>query len=99
MLIALLMLRTCQRTIDWQNNTNLFKSAIDVVPNNAKMYYNLATAEADNGNNHKAINNFLIALEKKPDDVKTLVNLGNSFRHVGYINEALSVHTKATQLK
>lgn len=99
LLLVLFILRSIERSIDWQNNIRLFESAIRVVPNNARMYYNLAKFEDEKGHHLTAIKYNLIANKLKPDDVKTHVNLGNAFRHFGRIKDAIKWHQRATQLE
>lgn len=98
-LLFVLMLRTLERSIEFQNNTRLFRSAIRVVPNNARMFYNLAKLEDEKGNYLTAIKYNLRANKLKPNDVRTLVNLGNSFRHFGEVEGAIKWHQKATQIE
>lgn len=48
LLCVILMSRTWQRSKEWLNEEDLFTSAIEVCPNNAKVHYNIAKVAADN---------------------------------------------------
>lgn len=76
MLLAIFILRSNERAIDWQNNLNLFTSAIRVCPNNAKIYYNLGQINALNGDYNKSLEFNLIANELNPNNVGVQTNLG-----------------------
>lgn len=86
MLLAIFIMRCNQRAIDWQNNSNLFTSAIRVCPNNAKIYYNLGQIHASNGDYHKSLAFNQRANHLNPNNVGILTNLGTS-------NQQNSLHT------
>lgn len=92
-------MRSNERSIDWQTNLKLFKSAIRVCPNNAKIYYNLAQINAAQGNYNESLEYNLIANELKPSSIGTLINLGNAYRHVGNPREALRYHQEVTNIE
>lgn len=93
------MMRSNERSIDWQNNSKLFTSAIRVCPNNAKIYYNLGQISALKGNHNKSLEYNLIANELNPNNIGTLINLGNAHRHVGNVQAALHHHKDVTSLE
>lgn len=99
MLVALFVMRSNERSIDWQNNLNLFQSAVRVCPNNAKIFYNLAQINAANGNHKKSLEYNLRANELKPNNIGTLINLGNAYRHIGNPQMALQYHKKVTHIE
>lgn len=99
MLIALFVIRSNERSIDWQNNLNLFESAVRVCPNNAKIYYNLAQMNAVKGNHNKSLGYNLIANELNPNHIGTLINLGNAYRNTGHAQAALQYHKQVTNIE
>lgn len=99
MLLVTFMMRSNERSIDWQNNSKLFTSAIRVCPNNAKIYYNLGQISALKGNHNKSLEYNLIANELNPNNIGTLINLGNAHRHVGNVQAALHHHKDVTSLE
>lgn len=99
MLIMLFLSRSILRSVDWQNNSNLFASALRVCPNNAKIYYNLAHIYAVRGDHNKSLEYNLKANELKPNQIGTLINLGNAYRHLGNPQEALRFHKKVTDIE
>lgn len=78
MLLTIFIIRSNERSIDWQNNLNLFTSAIRVCPNNAKIYYNLAQIMASNGDYNKSLEFNLIANDLNPNNVGIRTNLGTT---------------------
>lgn len=78
MLLIIFIVRSNERAIDWQNNLNLFTSAIRVCPNNAKIYYNLGQIMASNGDYNKSIEFNLIANNLNPNNVGIQTNLGKT---------------------
>lgn len=98
-ILLVFMVRSNQRAIDWQNNFQLFKSALRVCPNNAKVHYNLGQITAAKGDYVASLKYNLIANELQPNTVATLINLGNAYRHLGYIEMAIDYHRNVTSLK
>ncbi|EDW80903.1 uncharacterized protein Dwil_GK11776 [Drosophila willistoni] len=88
MLIAVMMMRTRQRTIDWLNEEQLFKSALQVCPDNAKVHYNIARLATDTGNNSKAFHHYHRAIDLYPAYESALMNLGNLYREHGQLETA-----------
>lgn len=99
LLLLLFMMRSNERSIDWQNNLQLFKSAVRVCPNNAKIYYNLGQISAAKGNQNKSLEYNLIANELQPNTISTLINLGNAYRHLGHTQNAIEFHKRVTNLE
>lgn len=91
-LLVTFIIRSNERSMDWQNNLNLFTSAIRICPNNAKIYYNLGQIHAHNGDFNKSLEFNLIANELNPNNIGVLTNLGNAYRHVGNAQAALKHH-------
>ncbi|KAH8386306.1 hypothetical protein KR200_004275 [Drosophila serrata] len=98
-LLSVMMLRTRQRATDWLNEEQLFKSGLEVCPDNAKVHYNIARLATDTGNNTKAFQHYHKAIELYPGYESALMNLGNLYREHGqlataeeYIRLALQVY-------
>jgi len=83
-----MMLRTRQRATDWLNEEQLFKSALQVCPDNAKVHYNIARLATDTGNNTKAFLHYHKAIDLYPSYESALMNLGNLYREHGQLATA-----------
>ncbi|XP_034116799.1 protein O-mannosyl-transferase TMTC4 [Drosophila albomicans] len=88
LLFAVLMLRTRQRAADWLNEEQLFSSALQVCPNNAKVHYNIARLATDMGNSSRAFQHYHRAIELYPEYESALMNLGNLYREHGQLQTA-----------
>ncbi|XP_060649361.1 protein O-mannosyl-transferase TMTC4 [Drosophila nasuta] len=88
LLFAVLMLRTRQRAADWLNEEQLFSSALQVCPNNAKVHYNIARLATDMGNSSRAFHHYHRAIELYPEYESALMNLGNLYREHGQLQTA-----------
>lgn len=99
LLVSFFILRSNERSLDWQNNSRLFKSAIPIVPNNAKIYFNLGQIAALENDYNQSLQYNLIANDLKPDSISTLINLGNAYRHTSRADEALKYHRQVVKLK
>lgn len=99
MLLTIFLMRSNERSIDWQNNFKLFTSAVRVCPHNAKIYYNLGQISALNWNYNQSLEYNLIANELNPNNVATLINLGNAYRHLGNARAALQHHKEVISLE
>lgn len=74
------MLKSNQRANDWANEEQLYRSAIRVCPNNAKVYYNIARLASQNGDDATAMHFYKYAIELYPNYDAALMNLGNLYR-------------------
>ncbi|XP_016925427.4 protein O-mannosyl-transferase Tmtc4 [Drosophila suzukii] len=88
LLFTVMMLRTRQRATDWLNEEQLFKSALQVCPDNAKVHYNIARLATDTGNNTKAFLHYHKAIDLYPSYESALMNLGNLYREHGQLATA-----------
>lgn len=48
--------------MEWRNELDLYKSGLQVCPNNAKIHYNIAKIMADSGNINRATANYANAI-------------------------------------
>lgn len=97
--IAVFVVRTTQRNINWLNEERLFKSALDVCPLNAKVHYNVAKVAADKGNRMLALEKYRKAMELNPDYEQAMNNLANLLREDGKFREAEVLLRKALKVR
>ncbi|XP_065359456.1 protein O-mannosyl-transferase Tmtc4 [Calliphora vicina] len=88
MLVLIFIVRCRQRSAEWLTEEELFTSALDVCPNNAKVHYNIARLSTDMKNNTKAFDHYHKAIELYPDYDSALMNLGNLYRATGNLKKA-----------
>lgn len=75
--------KTIVRAREWRTEDTLFKSAIRVCPNNAKIYYNIARLSTDRGEKATAFKLYHKAIELFPQYESAIMNLGNLYREMG----------------
>jgi len=63
MLLITLALKSCQRSLEWSTEQQLFQSALTVCPLNAKVHYNVAKNAADLGDKKLALEEYSMALK------------------------------------
>lgn len=93
-----LMIRTNQRSLDWMNEDRLFKSALRVCPNNAKVYYNIGRLASQNGDDQMAMIYYQYAIKLYPDYDAALMNLGNLYRSLNDLDTAESYIEKSIKI-
>jgi protein O-mannosyl-transferase len=81
-LVLVFILRTQERASDWQTEAKLFKSALKIVPNNAKVYYNIARLSTDKNDTPLAFAYYKKAIDLYPEYEAALMNLGNLYREI-----------------
>lgn len=79
-LIIILIAKSFTRALEWRNEEVLFKSALNVCGNNAKVHYNIARVSADKNNRDLAFSHYEKAIELYPEYESALMNLGNLYR-------------------
>jgi tetratricopeptide (TPR) repeat protein len=75
------------------------EQALDLNPENAANWHNLALAQECLGNYEDAVASYDRALTLKPDDPQTLTLLGDVLRQVGRFQEAMAACDRALELK
>ncbi|KAL1398051.1 hypothetical protein pipiens_009269 [Culex pipiens pipiens] len=95
---ALLAARTHQRSSYWANEHLLFRSALRVVPGNAKVHYNIARLATDEGDRTTAFQFYRQAIELYPEYEAAHMNLGNLYRDEGKYELALKHLKKAIEI-
>jgi tetratricopeptide (TPR) repeat protein len=79
----------------WRNSAALFEHALEVVPRNPTIRYNVANRLRDQGNVDEAILQYRRALEATPDSIQLNVNLANVLRKQGKLEEAIALYERA----
>ena len=83
--------RSIQRSLDWRNEIQLYKSAHSVCPNNAKIYFNLGKIEKDK---KAKIQLYQRAIDLWPM-VEAMYNLGTHYKNLGKYSEADALYRQA----
>lgn len=97
-LVIFMVLKTRVRSKEWSNEETLFKSALRVCPNNAKVYYNIARLATDKNDRETAFNYYHRAIELYPEYESALMNLGNLYRESGDLQKAESLLLKSVEI-
>ncbi|XP_060516972.1 protein O-mannosyl-transferase TMTC4 [Cylas formicarius] len=92
-------IRTIQRNSEWLSEDRLFKSALAVCPNNAKVHYNMAKVAADAGRRIDALQGYRKAIELYPDYEQAMNNLANLLREDKKFQEAEELLRKAVKVR
>ncbi|XP_058825228.1 protein O-mannosyl-transferase TMTC4 isoform X2 [Topomyia yanbarensis] len=93
----LFVVRTMQRSASWATENHLFRSALRVVPNNAKVHYNIARLATDEGDKRTAFTFYRRAIELYPEYEAAHMNLGNLYRDERNYEMALKHLKKAIE--
>ncbi|CAO1404459.1 unnamed protein product [Diamesa serratosioi] len=73
-------LRSRSRGIEWSSERKLFFSALQVTPNNAKVYYNIARISTDTKELEISLKYYKKAIQLYPKYESAHMNLGNLYR-------------------
>jgi len=76
LLAASFTIKTWTRNADWANRKTLFESGLRSLPNNAKMHYNYANLQKDEGRLDVAIDHYRQAIKLWPNYASAMNNLG-----------------------
>ncbi|TKR59370.1 hypothetical protein L596_029049 [Steinernema carpocapsae] len=96
LLIAPLMVSRCiTRSLEWRTEKELFLADLSVCPKNAKIYYNLAKVQADDGDVSLAVENYRSALQLRPDYEQALNNMANIYQRQGENSIAIDLLQKS----
>lgn len=91
-------MKTYQRARDWTNEHELFHSALRVVPNNAKVYYNIARISSEVKEVEKSIKFYRKAIQLHPLYESAHMNLGNLYRENHQYEKAKHHLKKAVEI-
>lgn len=84
--------------MEWTNEEQLYKSALRVCPNNAKVYYNIGRLASQNGDETTAMNYYKYAIKLYPNYDAALMNLGNLYRAQNQLDLAEQLIEKSIQI-
>ncbi|KAH9496994.1 Protein O-mannosyl-transferase tmtc3 [Dermatophagoides farinae] len=87
--------RTIMRNEDWKNEHNIFASGIRVNSNNAKLLNNLGHVYEIEKQYYKALDLFLEAVHRQPDDIGAYSNVARVYNHIGRIDLSEQYYSKA----
>ena len=87
------------QTAHWRDSISLFRNAVEAVPRNPSIRYNLANQLRDAGEIDEAIREYRRALEATPDSAPLNVNLANVLRSRGMTEEAIALYERALRAK
>jgi Flp pilus assembly protein TadD len=74
----------------WRDSVTLFSRAIAVTQKNSTAHYNLGCTYLRKGEHRLAAENFVAALEYRPDDIESMTNLGVVMMSVNELEKAAS---------
>uniref|UniRef100_A0A182Y4M0 dolichyl-phosphate-mannose--protein mannosyltransferase n=1 Tax=Anopheles stephensi TaxID=30069 RepID=A0A182Y4M0_ANOST len=97
-LCTMFILKTQSRAYEWTSEDLLFRSALRVCPENAKVYYNIARLATDQGDRETAFAFYRHAIELHPAYEAAHMNLGNLYREVHELDTAERHLRKAIEI-
>ena len=80
---------------DFENASKYYKKAIDALPYNPLAYQNIRNLYQDNGRLAELIEHIESRVEKRPNDILELNELGILYAHDGRLEDAIRVASKA----
>ncbi|XP_013421827.1 transmembrane and TPR repeat-containing protein 3 [Lingula anatina] len=98
MLLVTHGLRTYIRNNDWESEYTLFKAALRVNQNNAKLYNNVGHALEAEEKYEDALGYFLKAASVQPDDMGAHINVGRTYNTLKRLDEAEAAFRRALRL-
>lgn len=81
-------LKSYNRAMDWTNELKLFSSSLRVVPNNGKLYYNIARISSEQRKMETSIKFYQKAIQLHPNYESAHMNLGNVYRELHQLEKA-----------
>lgn len=97
LLLVILMLFTLRQNYIWGDHIRFYEYTLRF-SQTARLYNNLAMAQAERGNLTKAFENYQKALSISPNYPQIYHNLGNLFESQGNSKEALQYYLKALEI-
>jgi protein O-mannosyl-transferase len=87
-LVLINTMKSYERSMDWTTEHRLFHSALNIVPNNGKLYYNIARIASDRKDINKAMTFYKKAIQLHPNYESAHMNLGNLYRETNDYHKA-----------
>lgn len=97
--VTMFTARCMQRSSQWRNEMELFSSGAAVCPGNAKVHYNIAKLNADNGKTEYAIAKYRQAIQLNPEYDQAMNNLGNILKDKNELAEAEQLLERAVAIR
>lgn len=91
-------LKTHQRSLEWRTESELFNSALKIVPKNAKVYYNIARISSEVKDIEKSVRFYQHAIKLHPNYESAHMNLGNLYRELQQFERAKFHLMKAVEI-
>lgn len=88
----------CVKNNQYKKAIDLYKKAIEIKPDYADVYYNLAKSYRSIGEINNAIGTYNKLLELSPNDVEALVYLGKCYKDLNQYSEANKYYRKALEI-
>ncbi|CEF69629.1 Tetratricopeptide TPR1 repeat and Tetratricopeptide-like helical domain and Tetratricopeptide repeat-containing domain and Tetratricopeptide TPR2 repeat and Domain of unknown function DUF1736 domain and Tetratricopeptide repeat-containing protein [Strongyloides ratti] len=82
-LILILLIKSVQRSYQWLNEEDLYKSSLQTCPRNAKLYYNLGKIYTKKNKTNEAIKKYEMAIKLWPGYCHAMNNLANLYETIG----------------
>uniref|UniRef100_A0A0R3RLV9 dolichyl-phosphate-mannose--protein mannosyltransferase n=1 Tax=Elaeophora elaphi TaxID=1147741 RepID=A0A0R3RLV9_9BILA len=98
-IFIMLLAKSYKRSLEWRNELDLYKSGLEVCPNNAKIHYNIGKIMADNGDINRAAVNYANAIRLNPTYENAMNNLANIYLKYDRSVEAEQLFLKAIKIK
>lgn len=98
LLIIFHSMKTYTRSLDWRAESQLFFSALKVVPKNAKAYYNIARISSENKQIDMSVKFYRYAIKLHPNYESAHMNLGNLYRELNEFEKAKFHLKKAVEI-
>lgn len=90
--------KTYLRNFDWKSEYSLFRSALKVNRQNAKLFNNVGHALEKEQKWTEALEYFLKAVSVQPDDIGAHINVGRTYNNLNMSPEAEEAYMKAMNL-
>ncbi|CAG9812134.1 unnamed protein product [Chironomus riparius] len=98
LLIIFHSMKTYTRSLDWRTESQLFFSALKIVPKNAKVYYNIARISSENKQIEMSVKFYRHAIRLHPNYESAHMNLGNIYRELNEFEKAKFHLNKAVEI-
>lgn len=85
--------------MDWATEENLFNSALEICPLNAKVHYNVGKVAADNNKKLLAVKEYEKAIELNPLYEQAMNNLANLLREDKEFDKAKLLLERALEIR